>query len=92
LQSVYGDKYNSKGKDTTQSANKKFDEVELSDSQRSPVKFNDIMLDDGQDGNFMMNSINETNNEINAHVSKLEISGDEQIESDREISNRKKFM
>jgi hypothetical protein len=50
------------------------------------------MLDDGQDGNFMMNSINETNNEINAHVSKLEISGDEQIESDREISNRKKFM
>jgi len=42
----------------------------------------------------MMNSVNETNNEINAHVSKLEISGDEQIEneSDHDFSNRKKFM
>jgi hypothetical protein len=42
----------------------------------------------------MMNSVNETNNEINAHVSKLEISGDEAIEdeSNRGFSNRKKFM
>ena len=42
----------------------------------------------------MMNSVNETNNEINAHVSKLEISGDEQIEDESAngISNRKKYM
>jgi len=42
----------------------------------------------------MMNSVNETNNEINAHVSKLEISGDEQIESeaDKDFSNRKRVM
>jgi len=41
-----------------------------------------------------MNSVNETNNEINAHVSKLEISGDEQIEDESAngISNRKKYM
>ena len=42
----------------------------------------------------MMNSVNKTNNKINAHVSKLEISGDEAIEdeSNRGFSNRKKFM
>ena len=42
----------------------------------------------------MMNSVNETNHEINAHVSKLEISGDEQIEneSERDVSNRKRMM
>ena len=32
----------------------------------------------------MMNSINETNNEVNAHISKLEISGDDQAISDNE--------
>jgi hypothetical protein len=52
------------------------------------------MLNHAADGNFMMNSVNETNHEINAHVSKLEISGDEQIEneSERNISNRKHVM
>ena len=32
----------------------------------------------------MMNSINETNNEVNAHISKLEISGDDQVHSDND--------
>ena len=41
-----------------------------------------------------MDSVNATNNEIHAHVSKLDISGDEQIESERDtkFSHRKKVM
>ena len=42
----------------------------------------------------MMDSVNATKNEIHAHVSKLDISGDEQIESerDKDFSHRKKVM
>lgn len=42
----------------------------------------------------MMNSINETNNEVNAHISKLEISGDDKIdsESDKAFSQRKQYV
>lgn len=62
-------------------SNRKNNNDDMSYSQSSPVKANDIGLN-FQDGNFMMNSVNETNNEIQEHISKLDISGDEQIEGE----------